>query len=76
MEHNETSIRYHSFSFNIYWRHLNVLFNISGLFLDLGIRLESKGFPGPKAKLMGKDYSGTKFFYTEPLFLNKAHSTK
>ena len=21
----------------------------------------------------GKDYSGTKFFYTEPLFLNKAH---
>ena len=26
--------------------------------------------------VMGKDYSGTKFFYTEPLFLNKAHSTK
>ena len=24
----------------------------------------------------GKDYSGTKFFYTEPSFLNKAHSTK
>ena len=24
----------------------------------------------------GKVYSGTKFFYTEPLFLNKAHSTK
>ena len=27
-------------------------------------------------KKKGKDYSGTKFFYTEPLFLNKAHSTK
>ena len=25
---------------------------------------------------LGKDYSGTKFFYIEPLFLNKAHSTK
>ena len=25
---------------------------------------------------IGKDYSGTKFFYTEPLFLNKAHPTK
>ena len=24
----------------------------------------------------GKDYSGTKFFYTEPLSLNKAYSTK
>ena len=24
----------------------------------------------------GKDYSGTKFFYTEPISLNKAHSTK
>ena len=24
----------------------------------------------------GKDYSGTKFFYTEPLFFNKAHLTK
>ena len=24
----------------------------------------------------GKGYSGTKFFYTEPLYLNKAHSTK
>ena len=25
---------------------------------------------------VGKDYLGTKFFYTEPLSLNKAHSTK
>ena len=24
----------------------------------------------------GKDYSGAKFSYTEPIFLNKAHSTK
>ena len=24
----------------------------------------------------GKDYSGAKFFYTEPISLNKAHSTK
>ena len=24
----------------------------------------------------GKDYSGAKFFYTEPIPLNKAHSTK
>ena len=24
----------------------------------------------------GKDYSGAKFFYAEPIFLNKAHSTK
>ena len=23
-----------------------------------------------------KDYSGAKFFFTEPIFLNKAHSTK
>ena len=26
--------------------------------------------------LFGKDYSGTKFFYTEPISLNKVHSTK
>ena len=25
---------------------------------------------------IGKDYSGAKFFYTEPISLNKAHSTK
>ena len=24
----------------------------------------------------GKDYSGAKLFYTEPISLNKAHSTK
>ena len=24
----------------------------------------------------GKDYSGAKFFYTEPISLNKAHLTK
>ena len=25
---------------------------------------------------VGKDYSGAKFFYTDPISLNKAHSTK
>ena len=30
----------------------------------------------PLLLFLGKDYSGTKFFYTQPLFLNKAHSTK
>ena len=25
---------------------------------------------------LGKDYSGAKFFYTESISLNKAHSTK
>ena len=29
-----------------------------------------------KTLVIGKDYSGTKFFYTEPLSLNKAQSTK
>ena len=27
-------------------------------------------------KKNGKDYSGAKFSYTEPIYLNKAHSTK
>ena len=27
-------------------------------------------------QIFGKDYSGAKFFYTEPISLNKAHSTK
>ena len=30
----------------------------------------------PVSFSLGKDYSGAKFFYTEPISLNKAHSTK
>ena len=38
--------------------------------------LKGVGHICDKTLVIGKDYSGTKFFYTEPLSLNKAQSTK
>ena len=54
---------------------------LAWLFLDLDLNLGLLCLLKAKAwicsqNMNGKDYSGAKFFYTEPISLNKAHSTK